>query len=359
MQINYKYILIGILIEVILIILVTILTFILIRWHKYKTKLRRRHHAELINLFRKYFNHEVTLEKDKFRLCRMRQDVLIPLIKDFDKKKGDDPEWIRLRRFLIAEYVFPYLDKFIHSKDFEKIMWSIQGVMLCECLTDEESILKLLNNKMSMIRIFATSIAVKLESEKLINCALDIMAHEKYFLPVVYRRLFKDSSEKVFAIVGKRLASEAEDELLLETCYQILASHSEKIPAAIIMRDISSGSTHLRIVIADVAKYMKKEKAVPVLLKALQDSSAIVQTTALISLRILKALEAIDDIAKLLSHKHRWVRYNAAYALWGLGEQGVKVLNSVPVEDVQAYDIAQEILAIPVDRKEHLCELFV
>jgi len=266
--------------------------------------------------------------------------LFIPTIHAFWNKETED-NFAFILESIVQHKLRPLACKHASSRFWTNRYFSAQFFYYFPNPDNKEFIVKLIDDKTTLIVLSAISAAVKLGSYDVIAKAIDTIATHRKLSESIFVRCFQyASTESRQHVVDKLKASH--DPYTKACCYRVLVMYTEKYCEQA-RNDVFSEHQGLRIEAIRNLQFSKGNK--DVLRKLLSADDWESRCQAVKTLGAIKAVDMEHDIALLLKDESWWVRYNAANALKSLGASGILILKSqVAEDDLYAYQISQFVL---------------
>lgn len=344
MHVNYRYVEYIIFLEFFFVALVLVATYGVSFWYFLKNKRKRKLSAE-IEHYLKTNQTFLQTPKESFPRKWLKIDILVPLVLKLDQ--SNSKHWHSIREKFLDEVLLPLARKCAYRYNWLSRYLAVRALEFKIDKNDENVILKLMADKIALVKINAIYLGLKLGSQNIINFVIDEIGAERRMTQSIYLKAFDEPLPESQAYVAARLKKES-DPYLRATCYKILLNYSSPLDLdKEIQKDLKSKNVELKLAAIRYMVYAENSKAVAELIDLLKDSQWEIRVLALQSLGELKAEKAIDQVAALLKDQEWWVRMNAAKALLKMGNAGKKILTSQdPQTDQFAYDAAQNVLRI-------------
>jgi len=325
MSIGYKILIYTIIIEFSLVALLIAFSYIL-RILYFFIKKKREESKEA---FREILHHAmISGAAFDFNAIRKRWHdlhVLLVWIKEMDEANLGD-QWQEQRKSLIKQVILPLARKYSHSRLWPKRLQAAKAYTLDHEVEDEDNIIHLLRDPVPLIHYEAMLCVRKLGTTKMVDSFIDLMSHEPRRSRVIYHNTCAGIAEKTYDHILNRL-NKASDENVRASCYELLVlHHGPSFRSPRVYDDILSESPRLSIAAILFVRKEKDVNAIPAVKQAIKREEPDVVSEAIVALKDLGAIEDILGVSNLLSSHHWWVRFNAAFALKSIGEQGEAVL---------------------------------
>ena len=348
MKINFQLIEYIICIEFALVILMMLAACVLKVFFSIKQKRAKKLSIDTENYLHKLLENPSLFSA--FPKEAKKMNVLLPIIRKFDDSVHTQ-HWENLKAKIGKEILHGLAKKNVSHRKWHCRFLAAESFKIYADEKDQESIVKLLEDKYPLVTLSAGVTAVKLGTAKLINTLIDRMSQERRLALTMFLMLFENARSDIYSIISDRLKSE-KNNFIRASCYKIL----QKLPATQKIEnfhsDLQLDNLELKLAVLHYIFYSQKKNAIPNLIKTLKDKQWQVSSTSIQLLGDLGAVEAIDEISNMLKDPEWWVRLNAALALKKLGSEGVNVLKIQSLEkDKYAYEVAQHVLQSDDERK--------
>lgn len=336
---------IVVLAQMTLILFIIILLYLDKLFFKYKDKWESRERARITKLMNRYATNN--------------RDIPQPIIGDFntsifnvllhfailENKYEGRSTFSRFKSQLSAEVLKPVAREGAFSNDWFKRYIATLCYLYGIDSSDEEIVLKLIEDESLLISVNAAKVATKFYTPKLINAIISVYSKASRVRQAVYAGIIVKGSPDISAIIINRLKTEKESHVK-EFCYRLLARLPKKNqPRFSVKQDLKSDSLDLKIV---ALKYLSRlEKGLDNEVVYFLSDAAEWELRAILAKELGHSdiEESITILEKLLNDKVGWVQVNAAYSLLKKGERGIAILKKQsPERNKLAYETAQEVL---------------
>lgn len=329
--------------EIILIFLLIIITFISKFYFNFKAKRNQRISNEIEKHLTLVIEGKTPLNAENFSKQWRDLNILLLVMFKIDNTINTSV-WTEIKETIADIVLLPIAREKYKSRIWMNRLLSTQCFELWMSAQDENEVCKLLEDKIPLIHLHATIAAIKFSSEKLINLVINIMSARRRLGQAVYLKIFEIAPPQTKDIVENRLKAE-KDFFVRATCYKILMELKDYNAILDIDADIYSTNMELRLSAMRYTSLANKDHAIPLLIKLLQDPQWEIRAASNRLLGDLHATKAIPEITNTLKDKNWWVRVNAANTLKNFGEEGLMVLNAQdPKKDKYAYETAMHVL---------------
>jgi len=279
------------------------------------------------------------------KLCKI--PFLVPLVLNIDKENQSE-HWMEMRKSLFTNILFPKAKKLTYTKKWTKKIQAIACFFHFPNSINEKEILHLLKDTTPVIKYSAAACAAKLGTSAAANAIIDEMNCNR-FLRFPFRESLLKGNPKSFSYIEERLEKD-KDPWTRVSCLEVLSYNMNSHIVDLAKRDLHASHKNLRIAAIRAISHYLDPVSNSLLIPLLKDSEWEVRAVSARCLGYLKAKEAIDELAFLLTDKSWWVRINSALALKRLGEDGIQVLKQQNIEkDRFAYEAAQYALTLDID----------
>lgn len=266
----------------------------------------------------------------KKRLCKR---MLLSILEDFNRKlKGD--YWTDVKNYLLSKHLRPQALKWMNSPFWTRRCFAARCLALAPHQEDEEAILRLLEDPVILVRGFATSAALVLESYpaliKIIRQMSQVQGYERCF----YKDLLLQGSIKLFAWMI-RIAMKEQNRELHEVALEFLAEKITAIPCSFLQEDLQSKSPTIRRLALKACMNNPHHASFSLAVKSLRDPAEGVRLEALRSLARFDAEEVFALLKAHLEDPSRPIQLEAAYTLKRMGQEGIDLLKQQEVKGSQ------------------------
>lgn len=281
-------------------------------------------------------------------ILRYKRDIelLTMVINKFDQSKKNK-KWEHVRSKLMDIVVMPYAELLARSKDWNKRYIACLALQLSMKNINESLLKSLINDPVPLVAINAVIIAIKMNSQQLIDAVIDTFADSRRLQQSLYTQVISSAELTIIPLIMNRLARER-NPYIKAFCYRTLAhlpytaDQCETLSA-----DFEIDNLDLKLSILTYMAHIYPEAAIPFFKQKLHDERWEIRA------RVAKLLGEVGKgfSAELLEDSLKdptwWVRINAAEALVKLGKKGIDILKKQrPDVDQFAYDVATRVLSI-------------
>ncbi len=275
------------------------------------------------------FLKSATLKPHNFNLSIFpknwqRLDLLIEVTQETDSTNTFN-EWTKIRAGFIKKIIFPLARNMAIRRNWISRLYAARAFCLLKGGANEEYIIKLTNDKIPLVFLYAARAAVIHDSEKAIFSIIKKMASESWTEQSIFLQAFDDFTNQTYSIIEKILATEMSPNIR-STCYEILCEHVSGPIKWDMTQDLTSKNSRLKIAALKFYAKPEPDSAIPVLIANLKDPEVEVRLIALHRLQMLKAKQAISEITVCLDDSDWWVRISACEALKSLGKEGADAI---------------------------------
>ncbi len=315
-------------------------------WLKIRQSKQKRLRETVFNrIFTYLFSSDQEAGSFLLDKSEIKVPVLIGIIEDINQKI-DDERWKELRSFLIEQYLRNQAYKSYRSLFWMKRNNSARILMQDPRPEEEKYILKLLNDPILLVRIHAVNAAQKLGTASCFRKMLEEFVKDKGFSSYIYRDAFLNAGLKSFMFLKVELLSHPSVEYKI-ICLELLANRVYEKLDYHFQADFLSDNPDLRLAAIKCYTTNPDESLNETLLQLLFDEDWRIRGFCAYKLGELKIKKAIPYLLKSIQDKVWWVRLNSAISLKNLEQEGLFALKNIdPDIDHYAYDMSRYILAM-------------
>lgn len=273
-------------------------------------------------------------------------DVLA-VVEEFDRLFLD-VIWKEIKTYLIENYLKEKSLISVKSFRWRKQLLGLRGIALSpKQLMNKKIVPPFLNSHRFLLRILAASAMVHSEEESLVAAVLKRMAQEPPLARFAYRDLLINSGEFVFHLLEKIAHQENHPEVIA-ICLDILSTRISRNPLPLAMKYIESPYPICRLASIKLFSKTPGSTSEKYLIRSLSDKESKNRAEAAQGLGSIYAFSSIPALTSVLKDPDWKVRFYAANALKGMGQEGRKILHKqTPQNNVEAYEIAKYVLELP------------
>lgn len=266
----------------------------------------------------------------KFKIRYRNLGILLKILHEFDQTVKSD-EWSEVRKVLIRQVMLPLARKYSTSRKWIKRFYAVNTFILLSEEHDDKYIVKLIHDDIPFIYLHAITAGLMHQSENTVNAVIKKMSLESWTSQSTALEAFDNTPAGNRQFIEKMI-HHTNDISVKTACYHMLTKYPVGKHDWNINKDLSSTNVELRIAVIKYAALLDHDLSVSLLRKALNDDVSDVKVIALFRLNLVKAEEAIHDIAKCLDDEDMTVRVVTAGILKNFGEKGLKALQSANPE---------------------------
>ncbi len=249
--------------------------------------------------------------------------------------------WEEVKSEIVRNHLLPYARKKYNSFSWIRRNFAARCFALEPFPIDEAKILRLLNDKIFLVRSAAAIAVVKLGIESGIVKIIDYMAQTRGYSRFYFQDLLTNqSSFYVFAVL-EELATENKDPDVQVACLDVLAGKSLVINRPFLKEDLESEHENVRLAAVKVYANNLQKESISVLSKLVDDPNSQIRAEALEGLSHFLSEETLKILENALSDPAWIVRLKAAFSLKKMGKIGITILKQqLPELNKRAYDTA-------------------
>lgn len=344
MDVVYKIATWVVFIEFGLIGIIILTTFLLKILVNFKNRYDQQLAIAVMNYFKK-INFDIHhFDAKKFDIKWRKLDILLPIIKELELQL--DENWENLRILFFQTILLPLARLDAMKRSWSSRYYAVKAFSFFFEEQDGNYILKLINDKIAIIRYNAIIPAILYGSEKTINTIVTQMAAEPWLTQFIYLREFYNASG-TSRIYIENFLKNSDDSKIRYVCYKLLMNYPPLKFSWDYKQDFQSDYIRLKIAALLYITYVNRELAIQIITSSLTSQEWQVKAIAIICLKKLKLQKSIAEIADYLNDANQRVALVAMQSLYELGEQGKKELSSRNITyNPVALDITNDILKI-------------
>ncbi len=326
MSIGYNFAENVIILEFVLVgaIIITTLTVKIYAFISLKRNKNIKMHVE--QYLHKIIHAKQQITKRSFPNKWKKINILLQVIEDIDKIHTSD-DWEQVKTGLVKFVMLPLARKYVLSRHWTNRLYAARTFYLNSEESDDKLITRLINDKIPLVFLYAVKAALSSHSRSALDAMIKRMASVEWVNHFIYLEAFEEFALHERRLFEKQLKN-TKDPAERAVCYKILLCFPPDPIQWDISKDINSSNLELKISAMKLISYVDRKAAIPLLVNLLTDDLNEVRLIALHRLDMLKAKEAIPNIAACLNDTDWSVKLSAAEALKNMGEEGDKVLKS-------------------------------
>lgn len=333
-----------IIIEFIIVFVIILIVYGMTCLYYFKNKRDIRQKNIFLSYWDRVVNHEDTFDPVQ---CPRKMDLLLSLVRSFNDVETPKRERA-LKQELIESALLPLARKKTKSRFSSTHLLCAQCFELYMTLDDEPFVLKLLNDKMSLVSLHAATAAIQFGSQASINAVIDRMSNMRRLGQSMYLEIFKNMRPEVFDLIKKRLLNSEKNPFVRATCYKLLMlvpSSTDIIDMTSVDEDLRSSNLELSLAALRFRVYHYRDDAFDELIRSLHDPRWEIRLISVGFLGELRKKEALKELEQCLKDPVYAVRMKSAEALKSFGGEGITILkNQNPNEDRFAFEAAMSLL---------------
>lgn len=277
-------------------------------------------------------------ETEQLKKCS-GQKVILPVMESYNHRLRGG-EWEELKIKIGDLYLLPTARRWTESRFWNRRNYSARCFALIPLQNDSERILKLLDDKVFLVRSIAAVAAVQLEERRMIYKILQHMSVVAGYANSFYNDILLQGSDKVFRSTAEIALSEKDPQMHI-ACLKVLGCRTVNYPLPFLKEDLNSDNIAIRRAAIKVVAMNPQMDAEEILWKYLKDPSEDVRIEAISGMQFFVNDNTIAKLSEALKDESWSVRYQAANTLKKMGDKGLLALNQQdPRNSRQAYDVA-------------------
>ncbi len=263
---------------------------------------------------------------DKLVPQKCRLHSILKILEDFDSKFSGEL-WEALKVPIVNKYLINKARKWVHHKWWIKRNFSARCFILVTLKEDEQNVISLLKDSISLVRISATFSAIKIETIPLLQTLMQTMSKEPERGRYAYRdAILLKARSSVFSWIREQLKLEKDPKLRF-IYLDILAAKFDSYLLDYIEQDLKSSDEDLRLKAVKIVLAFPEAKTEKMIMPYLSDSYYLVRAEIINHLPKLLKERALPFLEKALFDSEWWVKLQASLALKQLGQSGLDILN--------------------------------
>jgi hypothetical protein len=245
-----------------------------------------------------------------------RKQALLKQLEVFDKKFSDE-QWCEIKRQLLEKYLFPYALKKVRSLFWEKRMFAVRCFALSPSKAWEESLIRLVQDKKILIRVYAAKTLIHLESERGIYVILKEISKFTGYCFYLFQDFFQNSSSRVIDIIIKS----ANDPKLLHASLKVLSPLVVNLPILFLKNILLSENIEVKLLAVELFCNNPLKDGEDVLIELLSDKNEKIIKQAIKGLSFISTNKGIEKLQEIFHYSHQpKLILEAARALDALGK---------------------------------------
>lgn len=254
-----------------------------------------------------------------------RETLLLTLEAYDHRLKGD--EWSVLRKKITKASLLPYARKWSNAFFWEKRNFCARCFSLCPLQEDQKKIIKLMNDRVFLVRSNAAIALTRLGQKKGIKKILEHMIVERGYGRFFYRDiLLHEGALETFELIEEIASEEQGHHSLHIECLNILSGKAMTLTHPFLQWDLASEDAKIRYAAVKVFARNPQKESAQILMQCMEDPVAEVRAEAAYGLGYFASKESIAKLESALSDNVWNVRLQAAWSLKRMGVMGVAIL---------------------------------
>jgi hypothetical protein len=242
--------------------------------------------------------------------------ALLMQLEIFDKNFSHD-EWDKIKHQLLEKYLLPYAEKQAGSLFWEKRMFAVRCFALANNKEFEDYLIRLVQDKNIMIRIYAAKTLIHLESKVGIEIILEGISKFTGYCYYLFQDFFQNSTSKVIDIIIVC----AKNPKLFGASVKVLASLVVSLPITFLKKGLVSKDIEIRLLAIKLFYHNPTKDAEDILIKLISDKNQKVQIEAIKGLGWISTNKGIVKLQEIFHYNRKpKVILEAARALHALGK---------------------------------------
>lgn len=331
MELNYNIIEFAITVEVIIIVLIIISSYVLTAIIYVREQANKKAQKDIKTYLRKQVLANQSFSVERFPRKWKKMHLLFPVIEELNKFYSNDSSWEPIAKGLMTTVMLPLARKYAHSRIWIYRFYACKTFESVAEKKDADAIFRLTNDSVPLVYIHSIKAAIQCCSEKAVKNIISRMAETSWITQSVCSEFFKNAPTEVQNMIENVLLT-SKEEGMREVAYDLMRQFHPKDLKLDVTEDVNSDNIELRIAALKYITHVNKDKALPFLIKALEDKWWKLKVVALHRLSLMDASGAIKAIAACLDDPGWAVRNSAAEALKALGPEGEKELRARAIE---------------------------
>lgn len=282
--------------------------------------------------------------QNKFKNIR----ILLDISNHFDGASLNG--WQLYKKQLFKHILLPLARQQATSNYWVKRLMSVKVFVQYVEPVDEDIVCQLINDPVPIVYITSLKISKNLMTEKIINIIITRMGKERKKSHFFSLEAFINSPSDASKIINQRLNHE-KDPYTRMACYELLIvipyskNDYGEISPSHVYEDIESSFLDLSLAAIRYMSHVEKTDAIPKLIELLKNSDWRKRVVAIQEIKKLHSEKALSELRICLNDSERWVRLNAASAIYAMGDPGIKLLSEVSQKDDPiAFEAARYVL---------------
>jgi hypothetical protein len=335
--------------QVVIIILLLLLAYGVKMYTYYQSAYYQRIYNRLEQLLLDWMEHPTSFNIKSILSYKRYFELLITLINKFDESKNNN-KWEHVRGKLMDKVVMPCAEVLARSKAWDKRYIACLAFQLNRKNINKGLLISLINDPIPLISMNAAIIAIKINSQTLMDAVIDKFSDSRRLQQSLYTQVISTAEPTVIPLIENRLLREP-NPYIKAFCYRTLAGlpyPSNKLET--LETDFEVDNLDLKLTILTYLAHIHPKTAIPFLAEKLHHTRWEIRARAAKLLGDIGNGPSAELLEESLKDPTWWVRINAAEALAKLGKKGINILKKqCPDIDLFAYDVATKVLSAQAD----------
>lgn len=263
--------------------------------------------------------------------------VLLVVMESFDRRIQGS-YWQEIKQAIGSQYLLPTARRLSKSIFWRKRNMAARAFSLISEKKDESDILTLIDDLSFLVRCFASSAAIHLESKNGIFKTLKHMIDESGYARYYYTDILLKGTQPVFSEI-LTIANQTKDPSMQLACSEILSKKTLPFPILFLRNWLMEKDPQIRLQALKILVRNPQENTEPFVVNALDDPDENIRAAAICCLEHFPSKTATVKLEKHLSDSMWGVRLQAAKLLKKIGKTAI--LERQNQTDARAYEVAQ------------------
>lgn len=331
-------------IQLILIILFLLLNYIVSLYFNYKKSNNLKWLNKVKVLLSGYYTTREKISEADIQLLAQHHEQSFIVLEELKNQHGKSDAFAQFSDMLGKLVFHPVAHNLALSHSWIKHFKALQYFNLYHDDTDLPLILKFINTGNLLLQLNASLLAIEWENNNLIDALISVYAQKRRVQQSIFAEVLAKSKHNISPALLERLNTEKNIYVRI-LCYRLLCNYPQTTPSPIINMDIKSDSIDLKIAVIHYIAHCEDQQSKEQFFAFIDDPHWEVRAQIATSLHTVNTEKSLETLTRYLSDTNHWVRTNASYSLYAMGEKGKNILlNQSPGRDQYAYEAAQYIL---------------
>lgn len=331
--------------QVVLFIVLAIVIFMRRLWNKYKVKKDQKDKNEISEIIIDYINDAISYEQAEIKLKRFNSKYILLSALESINRMIESNKWEYFKSKIVDKYLLKIAKKRSRSYYWIRRNFSARCFVLSPLVSNKKIILKLLDDKVFLVRSIAAISAIKVPLKEGVEKIIQHMSVEVGYARIFYRDLLAQAdSEEIFNWI-EEIAINNKDIKIHLACLDFLSTKTFVLTTPFLKNDISSENELIKLAAIKVLAQNPQEDVIEELLDCLNDDNEEIRIETIKALQHYSYDEIYKKLITLLNTSLSWpILMQTAQTLKKMGNTGLNILSNFQTKNPRADEVVQYVL---------------